>query len=365
MRNIIKFEYHMMKSYLLFFFLLMLIACQSEEDTEIVNNENGLSVNSALTQNLKRLTQNPTAFDNFIDNSSKISVDFPFEVTVNSTTNINLDNTTDYQNLIDVLEATPIEDEIDLNFPASVSTVNYNSQTINSESELSQFLQSLNASDEVNCVEIVFPISLQFFDLSNTFIDTQTINNRAQLFNFLEDLSQNGFFYQLEYPIEANVEGTTQLINSNDEFNITFNGLSSNCFEPLLFNNVADDDPGGGDPVNLNAFITFVTDGDFIVSGLTSDGEEIFDFTDYVFRFEENNSIIADDDDVDQDFEVVGQWTASVEDNVIIFDLDFDESDFGDMDDDWEVVSFDNGVTLSLIDTSSDGDTDELLLNKL
>lgn len=354
-----------MKNYLLFFFLLMLVACQSEEDTEIVNNENGLSANSALTSNLKRLTQNPTAFDNFIDNSSKIRVNFPFEVTVNSTTNINLDNTADYQNLIDALEATAFEDDITLNFPLTVSTISYRAQTINSETQLNQLLQNLSGSDEVNCVEIVFPISLQFFDLSNTFIDTQTINNRAQLFNFLDDLSQNGFFYQLEYPIEVNIEGNMQIINSNTEFNITFNGLSSSCFEPLLFNNIADDDPGGGNPVNLNAFINFVTDGDFIVSGLTSDGEEIFDFTDYVFRFEENNSIIVDDDDVDQNFDVVGQWTASVEDDVIIFDLDFDDSDFGEMDDDWEVVSFDNGVTLSLIDTSSDGDTDELLMNKL
>jgi len=355
----------MTKKYFLLLSFILLFACQSEEDTQIINNENGLSGNSALTNNLKRLTQNPTAFDNFIDNSSKIKVDFPFEVTVNSTTNVNLQNTSDYQNLIDVLEATAIEDDIALSFPLTVSTINYTAQTINSEAELTQFLQNLNASDEVNCVELVFPISLQFFDLSNTFIDTQTINNRAQLFNFLEDLSQNGFFYQLDYPVEADVEGATQFINSNAEFNITFNGLSSSCFEPLLFNNIADDDPGGGDPVNLNAFIDFVTEGDFIVSGLTSDGQEIFDFSEYVFRFEENNNIIADDDDVDQVFDVIGQWTATIEEDVIIFDLDFDDSDFGEMDDDWEVVSFDNGVTLSLIDTSSDGDTDELLLNKL
>jgi hypothetical protein len=35
------------------------------------------------------------------------------------------------------------------------------------------------------------------------------------------------------------------------------------------------------------------------------------------------------------------------------------------MDDDWQVVDFSNGVTLSLIDESTDGDDDELLLNKL
>ncbi|RRO15948.1 hypothetical protein [Flavobacteriaceae bacterium 14752] len=365
MRNIIKFEFNMMKNYLLFFFLLMLIACQSEEDTQIVNNNNGLSANSALTNNLKRLTQNPTAFDNFIDNSSKIRVDFPFEVTVNTTTNVSLQNTADYQNLINVLEATPIEDEIELNFPASVSTVNYNSQTINSESELSQFLQNLNASEEVNCVELVYPISLQFFDLSNTFIDTQTINNRAQLFNFLEDLSQNGFFYQFEYPIEADIEGTTQFINSNAEFNITFNGLSSSCFEPLLFNNVADDDPGDGDPDDLNTFIDFITSGDFIVSSLLNDGITNTSFDGDVFRFNLDNTISVDDGGSGI-FQQVGQWTATVDDGdgVIEFDLVFDNPDFDDLDEDWDVVSF-NTLTLALINNSSDGETNELVLVKL
>jgi hypothetical protein len=341
----------------------MLIACQNEDNTEIVNNENGLSVNSALTNNLKRLTQNPTAFDNFIDNSSKIRVDFPFEVTVNSTTNVSMNNTADYQNLIDVLEATSIEDDIVLNFPATVSTVNYNSQTINSQSELSQFLQSLNASEEVNCVELVFPISLQFFDLSNTFIDTQTINNRAQLFNFLKDLSQNGFFYQFEYPIEADIEGTTQFINSNAEFNITFNGLSSSCFEPLLFNNVADDDPGNGNPQDLDAFTDFITSGDFIVSSLLDDGVTNTSFDGDVFRFNLDNTIFVENDGSGT-FQQVGQWTATIDEGVIKFDLVFDNSDFDELDEGWDVVSFDT-LTLALINVESDGETDQLVLVKL
>lgn len=354
----------MIKNYFLFCFLFLLLACQSEEDIQVVNSDNGSSNNSALTSNLKRLTQNPTAFDNFIDNSSKIRVEFPFEVNVNSTTNVNLQNTADYQNLIDVLEATPIEDEVVLSFPVTVSTINYNSQTLNSEDELTQFLQNQNSSDEVNCVELVFPLSLQFFDLSNTFIDTQIINNRAQLFNFLNDLNQNNFFYQIDYPIEADVQGTAQFINSNAEFNITFNGLLSSCFEPLLFNNVSDDDPGDNDP-NLNTFISFVTDGDFVVSFLSDeDGESNIEFSEYIFRFNTDNTITVEDGTA-QVFDEIGEWTAFIEENQIIFDLDFDDSDFGELDDDWEVVSFDDGVTLSLIDTSSDGDIDELVLNKL
>ena len=340
--------------YLLFCFLI-LSACQSEEDIEFINNDKGLGANSALTNNLKRLTQNPTAFDNFIDNSSKISVDFPFEVTVNSTTNVNLNADADYQNLIDVLEATEIQDNIELNFPLSVSTVNYNSQTINSEAELTQFLQNLNGTDEVNCVELVFPISINFFDLSNTFIDLQVINNRAQFFNFLEDLNQNGFFYQLDYPIEADVEGTTQFINSNAEFNITFNGLLSSCFEPLLYNNIADDDPGD-DPLNLNEFISFVTDGNFQVTFLTDDGENNTEFDGIIFNFNPDNNIIADGDQV-------GEWTAFIENDTITFELDFDDSDFGELDDDWEVVSFED-TTLILLDESTDGDSTDLIFTR-
>ena len=342
--------------YYLLFCLLMLSACQDEEDIEVINNENGLSANSALTNNLKRLTQNPTAFDNFIDNSSKISVDFPFEVTVNSTDNVSLNTDADYQNLIAILEATPEEDVIELNFPVSVSQVNYLSQTIGSQNELTNFLTDLPASDEVNCVEFIYPFSIQFFDASNSFIDTQNVNNRAQLFNFLNELAQNNFFYQIEYPIEADVEGTSVLINSNAEFNTTFNTLSQACFEPLLFENIADGGGGGEEPLDIEALINFVTDGDFQVTLLTDDGENNTEFEGIIFNFNPDNNIIADG-------QQVGEWIAFIEDDAITFELDFDDSDFGELDDDWEVVSFEDN-TLTLIDESSDGDSTDLVFTK-
>ena len=336
----------MKKLYYLLSCILILSACQSEEDIEVINNNNGLSANSALTINLKRLTQNPTAFDNFIDNSSKIKVDFPFTVTVNSTDNVSLNADADYQNLIAILEATPEQDVIDLNFPLTVSQVNYINRTINSQVELNDFLTSLPASDEVNCIVFSYPISIQFFDASNSFIDTQNVNNRAQLFNFLNDLAQNNFFYQIEYPIEANVEGTSILINSNTEFNTTFNILSQACFEPLLFENIADGG-GGEEPIDLEAFINFVTDGDFQVTLLTDDGENVTEFEGIIFNFNPDSNIIADG-------EQVGEWVALIENNAITFELDFDDSDFGDLDEDWEVVSFE-GNTLTLSHESSDG----------
>lgn len=343
-----------MKIYFLFLSLLLLISCQSEEDTQIVNDDNGLGASSALTSNLKRLTQNPTAFDNFIDNSSKIKVDFPFSVTVNNNFNIDLESNEDYQNLIGILESTVIQDTIALNFPLSVSTVNYSTQTFSSQPALTEFLQNLPASDEVNCVELSYPISLLFFDSSNTFIDSQTLFNRAQLFNFLNDLNQNGFFYQIDYPLEVVIEGNAEIINSNAEFNTAFNSLSSSCFEPLLYENEASET----NPINLEDFIGFISDGDFIVTLLSDeDGENNTEFEGIVFNFNSNNLITVEQ-------ETVGEWSAFVEDETIIFDLDFDDSFYGELDDDWQVLSFDE-ETLTLIDISTDGDSTDLVFSKL
>jgi hypothetical protein len=154
---------------------------------------------------------------------------------------------------------------------------------------------------------------------------------------------------------EVDIADATELENA-------INDLPQACFEPLLFDNQPSQ--GGGDD-DVEALTNFITEGTFVVSFLTDDGEEVFEFDNTFFQFDQNNNILADDEDVDQDFDPVGQWSIAQDDGELELILNFDDSDFGEMDDDWQVVDFSNGVTLSLIDQSSDGDDDELVLNKL
>jgi hypothetical protein len=349
----------MKKLYLIILCFSLVCACQLEEDTIIIDQNVQLEASSPLTSSIKRATQDSTAFDNFIDGTSKIRVNFPFQVTVNQNTTLTLDNEVRYSNLIQVLEATPQQDNIQLNFPVNVSTIDYRNQTLDSAEELALFLENIPESSEVNCVELVFPIDLRFFNPLDSSIGNVTIFNRAQFFNFLSDLDNNTQFYEIDYPVSALTEttdGTFEIsINSNEDFNAVFSQLEQNCFDPLLYDN----SPSGTNPTNLEAFVEFITNNFFIISELIDEGEPDDSYADLTFIFIQGDGFSGN---IEIEQEIIGEWNAFLDDGVIVFELNFEDSFYGELDDDWDVVSF-NASELQLIDVSSDGDTSTLVFS--
>ena len=73
-----------MKQFYAFGFFFILLSCQTQEFFEQVNKTSSLTSLSELTGLISRLHQNPTAFDDFIDNSNSLSLEFPYEITINS-----------------------------------------------------------------------------------------------------------------------------------------------------------------------------------------------------------------------------------------------------------------------------------------
>jgi hypothetical protein len=190
-------------------------------------------------------------------------------------------------------------------------------------------------------------------------IGNVTIFNKAQFFNFLADLETNAQFYEIDYPVSAFTETADgifeTIISSNEEFDAVFSQLAQNCFEPLLYDNA----PSGTNPTNLEGFVEFVTSNFFIVSELIDEGEPDNTFVDLVFNFTQGDEFNGNIE-VNQD--IIGDWTAFLDDGVIVFDLSFDDSFYNELDEDWDVVSF-NETDLQLIDVSSDGDTSTLILS--
>jgi len=351
-----------MRNLNLFILCFLLLACQEEEDIEQIEDVNTTTKNTTFTSLISRISKNPTAFDDFIDQNEATRVEFPFSVTLNNTTTIDLIDDTDYQILIQELENTPIQDDIQIDFPVTVSLPDYQSLSVNDNTELQNITWSGFDPSEINCLTIDFPIEIYSYNDLNVEQEEFDIDTDTALYNFLNNMPNDGFFYQIEYPIDVIIDNNEVDIADATELENTIANLPQSCFEPLLFDNQPSQ--GGGDD-DVEALTNFITEGTFVVSFLTDDGEEVFEFDNTFFQFDQNNNILADDEDVDQDFDPVGQWSIAQDDGELELILNFDDSDFGEMDDDWQVVDFSNGVTLSLIDQSSDGDDDELVLNKL
>lgn len=319
----------MRKFYLLLLFTALFSSCQLEDDNLILDPEFTLDGTSALTSSLKNLTQNSTTFDNFIDGTSKVRIDLPFDVRVNDSIAFRLENTIDYQNLIDILEATPIKDEIELVFPLSVSGIDHVEFEVDSSNSFDELLDDLPESSEVNCLNLNYPISVRYYSSVTTQISNQSITSDAQLFNFLNNLISEGIFYEIQYPIVATTaEQTETVINSNDEFSALYSNLPNFCVNTVIYDNVESqinpDDP--------DEFRDYISSGVFSISDFTIDGNPITDFDSSEFTFDINGAIYNNGS-------LAGHWETSLVDSAILFALQFSDDSYNAIENEWYIMT--------------------------
>jgi hypothetical protein len=302
-----------------------------------------------LTGFISRLNQNPTAFDDFIDSSNSLSLEFPYQITINSTNTFTLNEFDDYQAVINELISLPNDYSIDITFPVQVSLPNYELLNIENEIALISVLNTVEGSTEINCLEYTFPIQLNVFDSDNNFINERSIQNEAQFFNFLDNLKPTDDFYEIAYPIEIRIDTTVQNIVSNLELEIAIRNLAENCFNPSLFIN---------SNTQLQQFVAFITSGEFeVTSFIDEEQDETDDYVDFVFTFNINNTISVINTTSGNSF--TGEWTAEIDEEELIFELDFESNELlEEFDEDWLVVRFSSPNTIELYD--EDLDTDEL-----
>jgi hypothetical protein len=86
-----------MKQFYGFDFFFILLSCQTEEFFEQVDETSSFTSLSELTGLISRLYQNPTAFEDFIDNSNTLSLEFTYEITIDSNNAFTLNEFDDYQ----------------------------------------------------------------------------------------------------------------------------------------------------------------------------------------------------------------------------------------------------------------------------
>ena len=332
----------MRKFYFLLTLILLVSSCQLTDDDVVVDDSFTLDGTSSLTESIKNLTQNSTTFDNFIDGTSKVRIELPYDITVNDSIDFALNDVSDYQNLIEVLEATPIQDEIDLVFPVNVSGIDHNMVNIASKTDLDLLLEELPESTAVNCLNLAYPIKVQFFNSISSQISDQDIFNDAQLFNFLDNLISEGIFYQFEYPIVATTgEDTETVINSNDEFSALYSNLPNFCLNTVIYDNVE----SSFNPEDVEIFTNFITTGDFTIDDFLIDDEEIFQFDNAQLSFEQDFRIFNNETQV-------GDWQIHIANNAIVFELMFDDIYYEKLEKFWYVMTL-NENTSQLSDVSA------------
>lgn len=347
-----------MKQLYFLLFILFLWSCQTEEFFESVEENTSLSSQSELSNLISRLNQNPTAFDDFIDNSNSFSLEFPFEVTVNSENTFIIEEFDDYQPLIDELSTLSEDYTITIGFPVEISLPNYESLNVQSESELEAIEANVEGSIEINCLEYNFPLDVNIFDVENSLTDRRSIQNKAQFFNLIQNLKQNNGFYQIVYPVTISIDGSNQSISSNVDLEAAIENLDAACFDPSLFINSAS---------GLQQFIAFVTSGEFRVTQFidVNGDDETDDYENFVFTFNSNNTISIVNTTSGDTF--TADWQAEIDDDELVFELDLEDlEEFEDLDEDWIVLDFANPDQIELrYEDGDDGGESFLTFEKI
>lgn len=330
------------------------ISCQTEEETIVQDNAQSFLRNSPIAELLARTSQNPTSLDNVLDNSSCFSVQLPVTVIVNNQ-QITVMDEADYQTVQNAIDAFSDDDDI-VNFvyPITIRYQNFQTQVLQDADDLDDVLDDCgddDGFDEIDCISIVYPIVINIYDSNNQIANTVTITSNSNLFNFLNNLSNNTYV-AINYPITAiNSNGQTVTLNSNSALENFIDDSIDDC----------DDDNSGGGSGNNN-FTTILTSGTWYVSYFQEDDDvETTMFSGYVFTFNNNGASTA----VRNSITTAGTWSTYEDSGENKLELNFDGLALDEIEDDWRIIEF-SATQIRLKDVSGgDGSVDYLTFTKL
>lgn len=203
----------------LLFLLMITFSCQNEENEIIKDDKNSLTAEAPLYRLVERVAQNPTSRDNILDNSSCFAVVLPVEVIVNGQ-QIQVNNTDDYQLVQDAIDAFTTDDDIvNFIFPITIQFQNFDTQIIDDIDALEEVLEDCDEDEdfnEIDCISINYPITINTYDSNNQIASTVTIESDDALFDFFNNL-EDTMYVGINYPISiTNSNGQNIVITSNE-----------------------------------------------------------------------------------------------------------------------------------------------------
>lgn len=331
--------------------LISIIGCQKEEETIIQDDTQTFTNSSALSGLLLRTSQFPTAFDNVLDNSSCFSVQLPVTVIVNNQ-QIVVSNQSDYQLVQNAINQFSNDDDI-VNFvyPITIIYQNFQTQVLQNSNDLDDVLDECDEDDgfdEIDCININYPITINIYDSNNQIANTITITSNLMLFNFLSNTNSSTLL-AIVFPI--------LVINSNGQ-NIVINNNSE--LENFIENSIADcdDDSNGG---NNNTTLTEIfTSGTWYISYFFDDVDETNYFNGYNFTFNSNGSSLA----FKNSNTINGTWNIYNDSGTEKIVFNFDGSLLDEIEEDWRIIEYTSTLIKLKHISGGNGGTDYLTFTK-
>jgi hypothetical protein len=319
-------------------------SCQKEKEEFIdeTNEEETITLDSVLTGMLLSASQNNGYIDDIIDGTDCISVALPVTVFANEQKVI-IENESDYGLIVAIFEE--FENDIDtmeIVFPISVVFEDYNQLEVGSQAILNTVIIACQniVENTYSCVDFVYPIECFTYNVSNEQTGLVTLDTSFDWFWYLNYLNED-IFIAINYPMGVIVDGTSSLVNTNDELLAYFAQTScetNTTIDPAKF--------------ELN-----LTSGSWFVILYDENGNDgTCNYVEYEFSFNVNGTATATSDSETR----YGLWTLEIDSGELDLVLDFDtfgkNDPFEDLNEDWDVLA-NTPQTIKLKDESGGNNT--------
>ena len=277
-------------------FSLLLFSCRTE-DMEIVEPpaEDTFGVNSTIANLLKRTATNDGSYDNIIDGASCFDILLPVTVIANGI-EVVIEDEDDIDIIEDIFdEFSDDTDTLEIIFPITVVFDDYTQLVVNSQSELNALAIQCpdnGDDDDIECIDIQYPITASIFNQNNELIDTVVINSDEELFDFLDDIDE-GTIVTFDFPFTVILwDGTTVEINNFVELQSVIESAIDQCDEDDD-NDPNDDDCNECTTQQLEDVLTGCDN--WTVDKLERNDNDLEDvYVGYLFNFETNGTLSVD-----------------------------------------------------------------------
>ena len=325
-------------------------SCQDESETQYQNPLVGLTKTSPLTSLVSRVTQQPTYYDNCFDGSSCFCMVLPVTAIANGH-QFTVQSYDDYYNVSEILDEFSTDDNIiHYTFPLTIKYKNYQQVIVNSKAELDVLKSNCGAEatfHEIECIDFVYPISVNTYNTDTQVPSTVSITNNTQWYNYVEGLGVNQI-YSLVFPVTMmKSNGQTVIFNTNAELQFGIENAINDCV------------PTGG--TGGAEFSTFITSGSWHVSSFI-DGTENHtdDFNGYNFTFSSSRIAIATKNSAS----INGSWGIHTEAGYKEFELYFEGNTLDKLEEDWHVIEYTATLVRLRHQSNGGGDIHYLDLSK-
>jgi hypothetical protein len=202
------------------FALLFAVSCREEiEDLQLPSSDEAIEIGSELETLLIRAALLDGSDDNVLDNSSCYRIELPVDVRVFGVSR-SLSTQQDVLELEEVFEnSLRRRDAIELVYPFSVTSSTYEVirvQNVQELNQLSEGCQESRQDDDIECVDVVYPVTFSTYDQINQLTSQISISNDEELFRLLSDRRSNDTLISFNFPVRLNYDdGSTVSLSSN------------------------------------------------------------------------------------------------------------------------------------------------------